>query len=238
MDCDDQVVRFPGPAYSACKIHAVLIKTRNARSIAPTTRILLCFHASDSCAAGCRFAKSVSACAEAHWRSFARFTGRTAYVFLRCQAIPEQRPQDLTEAFFAELIESRSLCWRRSYQGAVSLFLLGTLKYFVAHARDRDRAQNAAAVTCRCNWMRRRVRKPKLTPRDPTVKAQMCIRTGMGGITCSTSALSAFTGYELGGKGALFEALKSRWTGGEAAAIPDEELANRLGRTADICALT
>jgi RNA polymerase sigma-70 factor (ECF subfamily) len=38
--------------------------------------------------------------------------------------------------------------------------------------------------------------------------------------------------YELGGKGALFEALKSRLTAGEAAAIPYEELANRLGRTA------
>jgi len=38
--------------------------------------------------------------------------------------------------------------------------------------------------------------------------------------------------YELGGKAALFEALKSRLTTGEAAAIPYEELANRLGRTA------
>jgi len=38
--------------------------------------------------------------------------------------------------------------------------------------------------------------------------------------------------YELGGKAALFEALKSRLTAGEAAAIPYEELANRLGRTA------
>jgi len=38
--------------------------------------------------------------------------------------------------------------------------------------------------------------------------------------------------YELGGKGALFEALKSRISTGEAVAIPYEELANRLGRTA------
>ena len=37
---------------------------------------------------------------------------------------------------------------------------------------------------------------------------------------------------ELGGKGALFKALKSRLIAGEAAAIPYEELANRLGRTA------
>lgn len=37
---------------------------------------------------------------------------------------------------------------------------------------------------------------------------------------------------ELGGKAALFEALKSRLTAGDAAAIPYEELANRLGRTA------
>ena len=31
--------------------------------------------------------------------------------------------------------------------------------------------KNAAAVTCRCNWMRRRFRKPKCMPRDPTVRA-------------------------------------------------------------------
>ena len=36
----------------------------------------------------------------------------------------------------------------------------------------------------------------------------------------------------LAAKAALFEALKSRLTAGEAAAIPYEELANRLGRTA------
>jgi hypothetical protein len=38
--------------------------------------------------------------------------------------------------------------------------------------------------------------------------------------------------YELGGKGALFEALKSRLAAGEVTTIPYEELANRLGRTA------
>jgi hypothetical protein len=54
----------------------------------------------------------------------------------------------------------------------------------------------------------------------------------MGGITCTTSARSACTGVRTRGKAALFEALKSRLTAGEAAAIPYEELVNRLGRTA------
>ena len=54
----------------------------------------------------------------------------------------------------------------------------------------------------------------------------------MGGITCSTSTRAACTGIRAWGKAALFEALKSRLTAGEAPAIPYEELANRLGRTA------
>ena len=54
----------------------------------------------------------------------------------------------------------------------------------------------------------------------------------MGGITCSTSAGSACTGIRAWGQSRPFEALKSRLSAGEAAAIPYEELANRLGRTA------
>ena len=38
--------------------------------------------------------------------------------------------------------------------------------------------------------------------------------------------------YELGGKSELFEALKSRLSVGDAAAVPYEDLAIRLGRTA------
>ena len=58
------------------------------------------------------------------------------------------------------------------------------------------------------------------------------IRARMGGITARQALDRLAQEYELGGKGALFETLKSRLTAGEAAAIPYEELANRLGRTA------
>src|SRR5215813_6240456 len=65
---------------------------------------------------------------------------RPVYVFLRRQGIPEHDAQDLTQGFFAELIESRVYARADPTKGRFRSFLLGTLKHFIAHARDHDRA--------------------------------------------------------------------------------------------------
>ena len=49
--------------------------------------------------------------------------------------------QDFTQSFFAELIENRAYARADEMKGRFRSFLLGTLKHFLAHARDRDRAQ-------------------------------------------------------------------------------------------------
>ena len=66
---------------------------------------------------------------------------RPVYVFLRRQGIAQHDAQDLTQAFFADLIESRAYARADPTKGRFRSFLLGTLKHFVAHARDRERAQ-------------------------------------------------------------------------------------------------
>src|SRR4029077_3458108 len=109
----------------------------------------------------------------------------------------------------------------------------GTLKHFVAHARDHEHGQKrgggtvpveldetaisaAETYASRCNhWSADAVFEREWAA---SLARQALDRLGQE--------------YELGGKGALFEALKSRLTAGEAAAIPYEELANRLGRPA------
>jgi len=66
---------------------------------------------------------------------------RPVYVFLRRQGIPEHDAQDLTQGFFADLIESRAYSRADPAKGRFRSFLFGTLKHFISHARDHDRAQ-------------------------------------------------------------------------------------------------
>ena len=66
---------------------------------------------------------------------------RPVYVFLRRQGVAQHDAQDLTQAFFADLIEDRGYTRADPTKGRFRSFLLGTLKHFVAHARDHDRAQ-------------------------------------------------------------------------------------------------
>src|SRR5215468_1686667 len=66
---------------------------------------------------------------------------RPVYLFLRRQGIPRNDAQDLTQSFFAEFIEDRTYARADPMKGRFRSFLLGTLKHFLAHARDHDHAQ-------------------------------------------------------------------------------------------------
>src|SRR5437660_4187878 len=70
-----------------------------------------------------------------------RIYWRPIFLFLRRQGSSPDDAQDLTQGFFAHLIESRAYARADPTKGRFRSFLLGTLKHFVAHARDRDRAQ-------------------------------------------------------------------------------------------------
>src|SRR6516162_8689141 len=66
---------------------------------------------------------------------------RPVYLFLQRQGIPRYDAQDLTQSFFAEFIEDHTYARADPMKGRFRSFLLGTLKHFLAHARDHDRAQ-------------------------------------------------------------------------------------------------
>jgi DNA-directed RNA polymerase specialized sigma24 family protein len=157
---------------------------------------------------------------------------RPVYVFLRRQAIAQHDAQDLTQAFFADLIESRAYARADPMKGRFRSFLLGTLKHFVAHERDRARAQKRGGRNVP-------VELNEAAISEAEAYASRCSHSGADGLfdrewaaSLARQALDRLTQeYELGGKGDLFEALKSRLTAGEAAAVRYEELANRTGRT-------
>lgn len=158
---------------------------------------------------------------------------RPVYVFLRRHGIAQHDAQDLTQGFFAELIETRAYAHADPTKGRFRSFLLGTLKHFVAHVRDRDHAQKRGGGSVPIELDERAVSEAE-------AYASRCNHWSADGVferewaaSLARQALDRLAQeYELGGKGALFKALKSRLTTSDVAIVSYEELANRLGRTA------
>src|ERR1051325_791455 len=70
-----------------------------------------------------------------------RIYWKPIFFFLRRQGSSPEDAQDLTQGFFAHLIESRAYARADREKGRFRSFMLGALKHFMAHARAHDRAQ-------------------------------------------------------------------------------------------------
>ncbi len=158
---------------------------------------------------------------------------RPVYLFLRRQGIGPHDAQDLTQSFFAELIENRVYAKADEMKGRFRSFLLGTLKHFLAHARDRGRAQKRGGGVLP-------VQLDEAALSEAEVHAAHCQNWSADGVFEREWAASLLRQaldrlaqeYAIAGKGALFEALKVHLRAGAAAAAPYEEMAKRLGRAA------
>jgi DNA-directed RNA polymerase specialized sigma24 family protein len=69
-----------------------------------------------------------------------RMYWRPTFAFLRRQGISPDEAEDITQGFFAELLERRSLSAVRKEKGRLRSFLLGGLKYFLANEQRRAMA--------------------------------------------------------------------------------------------------
>jgi len=63
------------------------------------------------------------------------------YAFLRSRGHPAEDAEDLTQAFFARLLEKRTLRHADPARGRFRSFLLTSLTHFAANAHDRDAAR-------------------------------------------------------------------------------------------------
>src|SRR2546423_7176231 len=70
-----------------------------------------------------------------------RIYWRPIFLCLRRQGSNPDDAQDLTQGFFAHLIESRAYARADPEKGRFRSFLVGALKHFLAHARAHDRRQ-------------------------------------------------------------------------------------------------
>jgi DNA-directed RNA polymerase specialized sigma24 family protein len=88
--------------------------------------------AGDSAAASAHALGALSELCQIYWRPL--------YAFLRKQGYASNDAQDLTQGFFADLIESRAYARADREKGRFRSFLLGALKHFISDVRDRGRA--------------------------------------------------------------------------------------------------
>jgi DNA-directed RNA polymerase specialized sigma24 family protein len=173
-----------------------------------STRWTIVRQAADSQTASQHALSALSELCQIYWRP--------VYIFLRRQGVAQHDAQDLTQAFFADLIESRAYARADPVKGRFRSFLLGTLKHFVAHARDRDHAQKRGGGSVP-------VELDETAISEAETYASRCNHWSADGVferewaaSLARQALDRLAQeYELGGKGALFEALKSRLTAGE-----------------------
>src|SRR6266511_4278994 len=98
-----------------------------------STRWTMVLEAGDSTTASAHALGALSELCQIYWRPL--------YAFLRKQGYGPEDAQDLTQGFFADLIETRAYARADQEKGRFRSFLLGALKHFLAHARAHDRRQ-------------------------------------------------------------------------------------------------
>ncbi len=97
-----------------------------------STRWTVVLKAGDSAATSAQALSALSELCQIYWRPL--------YVFLRKKGYGREDAQDLTQGFFAHLIESRGHAHADREKGRFRAFLLTALKNFIADARDRKHA--------------------------------------------------------------------------------------------------
>src|SRR5262249_16622775 len=136
----------PGPSLASCQggpvcpiligaVKTTRVPQSDAESRDPSfasTRWTIVLEAGDSATVSAHAFNALSELCQIYWRPL--------YSFLRRQGYSPDDARDLTQGFFADLIETRAYARADREKGRFRSFLIGTLKHFVADVRDRGRA--------------------------------------------------------------------------------------------------
>jgi RNA polymerase sigma-70 factor (ECF subfamily) len=152
------------------------------------------------------------------------------YAYIRRYGHDPHSAEDLTQAFFAALLEPGALAGVDRGKGKFRAFLLASCRHFLGHQREHDRAlkrgggHHLLSIDAR-DAEGRYLREPAdhLTPEDLFVR-----RWAISLLEAVFDDLRAE--YHDSGKLELFDALKSTLTGDRRSA-PYAEVAGRLGMT-------
>jgi len=175
-------------------------------------------------------AQGESPAAQEALENLCRTYWRPVYSFVRREGLGREEAEDVTQGFFAQLLERKRLSAVRKEKGRLRSFLLGALKYFLADERRRAMAIKRGKGQRLIPLERLRVdERIEMEPSDP-VTAEM-IYERRWALTVLENVLSRLKDeYQTAGNAALFDLLKQL--------LPDEpgspsqaDIAARLGMT-------
>jgi RNA polymerase sigma-70 factor (ECF subfamily) len=155
---------------------------------------------------------------------------RPIFAFLRRQQIPPTEAEDITQGFFAQLLERRSLDAVRKEKGRLRSYLLGALKYFLADEQRRVMAIKRGRGQRLISLDELRAEQPiEVEPADP-ITAEM-IYERRWALTVLERVLSRLKDEYLAADNAvLFDSLKELLPD-EPGSVSQAEIAARLGMT-------
>jgi DNA-directed RNA polymerase specialized sigma24 family protein len=175
-------------------------------------------------------AQGESPAAQQALQKLCRTYWRPIFAFLRRQGLRPDEAEDITQGFFAELLERRSLSAVRREKGRLRSFLLGGIKYFLANEGRRamaiKRGKGQRLVPLEEFRADDRI---EMEPADPVTAETIYERRWA--LTVLENVLARLKDeYCAAGNAALFDSLKEL--------LPDEpgspsqaEIATRLGMT-------
>lgn len=177
-------------------------------------------------------AQGESPAAQKALENLCRIYWRPIYSFVQRQGTAPDEAEDVTQAFFADLIEHKSLTAVRREKGRFRSYLLGALKYFVADERRRamaiKRGKGQRPIPLEELGLDERL---QTEPTDPVTAEQIFERRWASTVLERVLGLLKDE-YIAAGNAALFDSLKQL--------LPDEpgsptqaDIAGQLGMTAN-----
>ena len=177
-------------------------------------------------------AQSESPAAQEALEKLCRVYWRPIYSFVQRQGIAPEEAKDVTQAFFADLLEHKSLAAVRKERGRFRSYLLGALKYFLADERRRamaiKRGKGQGLIPLEELSADERT---EMEPADPVTAEQIYERRWASSVLEHVLGLLK-NEYVVAGNAALFDCLKQL--------LPDEpgspsqaDIAGQLGMTAN-----
>jgi RNA polymerase sigma factor (sigma-70 family) len=177
-------------------------------------------------------AQGESPAAQEALEKLCRIYWRPIYGFVQRQGVGQAEAEDLTQAFFADLLEHKSLTAVRKEKGRFRSFLLGALKHFLADERRRamaiKRGKGQRLIPLEGLSADERM---EMEPADPVTAEQIYKRRWASTVLERVLGLLK-NEYVAAGNAALFDSLKQL--------LPDEpgspsqsDIAGQLGITSN-----
>jgi len=175
-------------------------------------------------------AQSESPAAQEALEKLCRMYWRPIYTFVRRQGTGPADAEDLTQGFFASLLEHKNLNAVRKEQGRLRSYLLGALKYFLADERRRAMAIKRGKGQ-RLISLEELVAADRIAfePGDP-VTAELIYERYWASTVLERVLNVLKDEYREAGNSALFDSLKELLAG-DPDALSQKDIAAHLGMT-------